>query len=56
MRSSRALTPEQGLALAEELGDHSVFYLNPLLAGIDPALSWEMLRLYEREVHPFLPR
>jgi len=35
---------------------HSVLYLNPLLAGIDPALSWEMLRLYEREVHPHLRR
>jgi hypothetical protein len=42
--------------MAAELGDHSVFYLNPLLAGIDPALSWEMLSLYEREVHPYLPR
>jgi hypothetical protein len=52
----RVLTPEDTLALAAELGDHSVFYQNPLLAGIDPALSWEMLRLYEREVHPFLPR
>jgi hypothetical protein len=50
----RVLTPEDTLALAERLGDHSVFYLNPLLAGIDPAFSWQMLRLYEREVHPYL--
>jgi hypothetical protein len=50
------LTPEDTLALAEHLGDHSVLYLNPLLAGIDPAFSWEMLRLYEREVHPYLPK
>jgi hypothetical protein len=48
-------TPEQALALAEELGPEGVFYLNPLLAGIDPATSWEMLRLYEDEVHPHLP-
>lgn len=47
-------TPEQALALAEELGPDGVFYLNPLLAGIDPATSWEMLRLYEDEVHPHL--
>lgn len=52
----QVLTPDQTLALAEQLGPHSVLFLNPLLAGIDPALSWEMLRLYEREVHPHLPR
>ena len=52
----RVLTPEQTLALASDLGSHSVFYLNPLLAGIDPAFSWRMLRLYERAVHPYLKR
>ena len=50
----QVLTPEETLALAERLGDHSVFYLNPLLSGIEPAFSWEMLHLYEREVHPYL--
>jgi alkanesulfonate monooxygenase SsuD/methylene tetrahydromethanopterin reductase-like flavin-dependent oxidoreductase (luciferase family) len=50
----QVLTPEGALALAEELGDNSVFFLNPLLAGVDPAVSWEMLRLYESEVHPYL--
>lgn len=50
----RVLTPEGALELAEALGDHSVFFLNPLLSGIDPETSWEMLRLYEREVHPHL--
>ena len=52
----QVLTPEQALGLASRLGDHSVLYLNPLLAGIDPAFAWEMLQLYEREVHPHLPR
>ena len=52
----RVLTPEATLELAEELGPNSVLYLNPLLAGIAPEASWEMLRLYEREVHPHLPR
>ena len=51
----RVLTPEQTLELADELGDHSVFYLNPLLAGIDPAEANKMLALYERQVHPHLP-
>ncbi len=50
----QVLTPEQTLALAAELGSESVFYLNPLLAGIDPALASAMLSLYEREVHPHL--
>ncbi|HVN40924.1 MAG TPA: LLM class flavin-dependent oxidoreductase [Myxococcota bacterium] len=50
----RVLTPEETLALASELGSHSVFYLNPLLAGIDPKLASQMLSLYEREVHPYL--
>ena len=52
----RVLTPEQTLALAAELGAHSVLYLNPLLAGIAPAFARRMLDLYEREVHPFLAR
>jgi hypothetical protein len=50
----RVLTPQQTLALAESLGNHAVLYLNPLLAGIEPGLAWQMLRLYEREVHPYL--
>ena len=50
----QVLAPEQALALAEALGPHSVFYLNPLLAGIEPARARRMLDLYEREVHPHL--
>jgi alkanesulfonate monooxygenase SsuD/methylene tetrahydromethanopterin reductase-like flavin-dependent oxidoreductase (luciferase family) len=52
----RVLTPDETLALAEELGANSVFYLNPLLAGIDPRFAAGMLELYEREVHPHLRR
>jgi hypothetical protein len=50
----KVVTPEQALALCTELGDHSVLYLNPLLAGIEPAKSWEMLRLFEDKVLPYL--
>ena len=50
----QVLTPDDALAMAEKLGPNSVLFLNPLLAGIDPASSWQMLRLYEREVHPHL--
>jgi hypothetical protein len=31
-----------------------VLYLNPLLAGIEPARAWEMLRLFENQVLPYL--
>ncbi len=51
----QVLTPEQVLALAERLGPDSVLYLNPLLAGIDPGFSWQMLQRFEREVRPHLP-
>ena len=52
----RVVTPEQALSLAEGLGPKSVLFLNPLLAGIEPSFSWQMLKLYEREVHPHLQR
>lgn len=52
----QVVTPEAALAMVETLGPSCVLFLNPLLAGIDPDFSWEMLRLYEREVHPHLPR
>jgi hypothetical protein len=51
----QVLSPEETLALADRLGPDSVLYLNPLLAGIAPSRSWEMLRLFEREVRPHLP-
>lgn len=52
----KILTPEQTLELAEQLGQHSILYLNPLLAGIDPRESWQMLKLFEKEVLPHLGR
>ncbi len=52
----RVMTPEQVVAMANDLGDHSSLYLTPLLGGIEPARAWKMLRLFEREVYPQLPR
>jgi alkanesulfonate monooxygenase SsuD/methylene tetrahydromethanopterin reductase-like flavin-dependent oxidoreductase (luciferase family) len=52
----QVLTPEQVVTMGQELGDHSSMYLTPLLGGIDPARAWTMLRLFEREVYPHLPR
>ena len=50
----QVLSPEQTLELADRLGDHSVLYLNPLLAGIRPRDAHVMLGLYEHAVHPYL--
>ncbi len=51
----RVLAPEEAIELAHGLGDDGVLYLSPLLAGIEPAFAWQMLRLFEREVAPYLP-
>ena len=34
------------------LGRERTFILTPLLGGLDPALAWQGLRLFEREVWP----
>jgi alkanesulfonate monooxygenase SsuD/methylene tetrahydromethanopterin reductase-like flavin-dependent oxidoreductase (luciferase family) len=52
--SYRVVTPEEAIALAEELGPDGELRLNPLLSGIDPAWSWEMLHVFEDEVLPHL--
>lgn len=44
------------LALAGELGDYSSLYLTPLFGGMAPERGWTMLKLFEREVLPHLPR
>lgn len=51
----RVLTPEQAVALAQELGPTGVLLFNPLMGGIAPAEAWKMLALFEREVLPRLP-
>jgi alkanesulfonate monooxygenase SsuD/methylene tetrahydromethanopterin reductase-like flavin-dependent oxidoreductase (luciferase family) len=50
----RVVTPEEAIDLAHGLGPDGRFNLSPLLAGIDPAWSWEMLRCVEHEVLPAL--
>jgi hypothetical protein len=52
----RIVTPEEAVELAHELGAEGRLNLSPLLAGIDPSWSWEMLRLFEAEVLPRLAR
>jgi alkanesulfonate monooxygenase SsuD/methylene tetrahydromethanopterin reductase-like flavin-dependent oxidoreductase (luciferase family) len=48
------LTPEETVELARDLGDDGRLNFSPLLAGIDLAWSWSMLRLVEAEVLPRL--
>jgi alkanesulfonate monooxygenase SsuD/methylene tetrahydromethanopterin reductase-like flavin-dependent oxidoreductase (luciferase family) len=52
----KVMTPEQAVEMIGELGDNSSLYLTPLFGGIDPDKGWRMLRLYEKEVHPHIPR
>lgn len=52
----QVLTPEQTVALCEELGGFSSLYLTPLFGGIPPDRGWKMLRLFESAVLPHLPR
>ena len=44
------LTPDEAIELIRGLGPDGRFSLNPLLAGIDPTMAWEMLDLFDREV------
>jgi alkanesulfonate monooxygenase SsuD/methylene tetrahydromethanopterin reductase-like flavin-dependent oxidoreductase (luciferase family) len=48
----QVLTPEDAIAMIRGLGRERTFILTPLLGGLDPALAWQGLRLFEREVWP----
>lgn len=52
----KVLAPDQMVQLVEELGDNASLHLWPIFAGIDPVRGWKMLNLYERHVHPHVPR
>lgn len=47
----RIVTPDECVALAQENGFLS---FKPLIGGLDPAIGWESLRLFEKEVLPRL--
>ena len=47
------VTPEECLALARRDGS---LMLHPLMGGLEPALAWEGLRLFEHEVLPHVAR
>jgi alkanesulfonate monooxygenase SsuD/methylene tetrahydromethanopterin reductase-like flavin-dependent oxidoreductase (luciferase family) len=50
----RVVTPNECVALAEELGDTGTLILHPLMGGIPPDLAWESLELFEAKVLPRL--
>jgi alkanesulfonate monooxygenase SsuD/methylene tetrahydromethanopterin reductase-like flavin-dependent oxidoreductase (luciferase family) len=50
-RACRVVTPEQCIQLMQ--GPSRVFF-HPLVCGMPPALGWESLRLFEKEVVPYL--
>lgn len=50
----KIVTPEEAIQLASALGPTGELIFQPLLSAIDPRLAWEMLRLLEREVLPYI--
>ncbi len=48
----RVLSPDDAVALYEELGDFGTFLLHPLMGGMPPELAWESLALFVAEVLP----
>jgi alkanesulfonate monooxygenase SsuD/methylene tetrahydromethanopterin reductase-like flavin-dependent oxidoreductase (luciferase family) len=48
------LTPIECIALAAQLGPAGTLLFHPLMGGLDPELSWQSLRLFEREVLPHI--
>jgi alkanesulfonate monooxygenase SsuD/methylene tetrahydromethanopterin reductase-like flavin-dependent oxidoreductase (luciferase family) len=50
----RVVTPDECVALAGDLGDLGGLVFHPLMGGMDPALGWESLELFESAVRPKL--
>ncbi|MCF8588935.1 LLM class flavin-dependent oxidoreductase [Gordonia sp. HY285] len=50
----RVVTPEECLALCDELGDDSELVFQPLMGGLPLEAGWRSLRLFETEVLPEL--
>lgn len=54
MPNIKVVTPDECFAIAQTLGDGAQLTFHALLGGIDPALSWKSLRLFEQTVLPQL--
>ncbi len=47
-------TPDEMVERARELGPGGTVMLHPLVGGLDPEVSWEMLEVFEKRVMPAL--
>ena len=47
-------TPDELVARVRSLGPATTVMLHPLVGGLPPAFSWEMLELFEKRVLPEL--
>ena len=50
----RVVTPDECVALAEELGPTGTIVLHPLMGGMPAELGWSSLRLFRERVLPSL--
>lgn len=50
----RVVTPDECVALAEELGERGTVILHPLLCGMPAEMGWESLELFRAKVLPRL--
>jgi hypothetical protein len=48
------VTPDECVEMALRLGPRSELSIQPIMGGLDPAIAWESLALFESEVHPRL--
>ena len=48
------MTPEECVKLTVELGVDSELVFQPLMGGMDPALAWKSLEMFEHQVLPHL--
>lgn len=48
------LKPKDAVTMINSLGRDRTFILCPLLGGLDPALAWQGLKLFEAEVWPYV--
>lgn len=48
------VTPDEAIDLANRLGPKGELIFQPLLSAIDPGDAWQMLKLVEKEVLPFI--
>lgn len=49
------LTPDEVAARLTEQGESAFLMFHPMMGGIPPALAWESLSLFEKEVLPHFP-